>query len=216
MEISPTRCICDRPTRGGPETSCMLDRCKVCGGYYAEPMDDAEDRTEPKCPYCGAGRKEICVPGYWQFKCQCDIKHKDDENKFILDVEGNALPWVEATKAEAQYLIDEYGCKDGDAVGKQNAAKRFCQIYDWGKPLPEVCSEICEFYESPECLKAEPQKERAPTFMELNRFLHDKDQVIRTMEGDIILLQTKLDAAREKIKELKDGWEEPEHFSEDI
>ena len=38
--------------------------------------------------------------------------------------------------------------------------------------------------------------------------LNEQDQLIAGLEGDINLLQAKLDAAREEIKELKEGWEE--------
>lgn len=51
---------------------------------------------------------------------------------------------------------------------------------------------------------------------QLQTELADQDQIIAGLEGDIELLQAKLDVARKKIKELKDGWEEPVHLCEDI
>jgi chromosome segregation ATPase len=49
--------------------------------------------------------------------------------------------------------------------------------------------------------------------------LADQDKIIEGLEGDLNLLQAKLDSARRKITKLeaeRERWKEPVHFCEDI
>lgn len=83
-------------------------------------------------------------------------------------------------------------------------------------------------------------KEILDVHTQLQTELTDQDQIIKGFEGDLELLQAKLDTAREEIVEFKkrltggkdmvlvtqkeyddlkkaaEGWEEPIHFCEDI
>ncbi len=89
-------------------------------------------------------------------------------------------------------------------------------------------------------ITADQGKEILDVHSKLQAELADNDMIIEGLEGDLELLQAKLDAARDEIVELKkrltggkdmvlltkaeyeelkavaDGWQEPEHLCEDI